>query len=42
MSIQSVTSAHNLEIANKFINDDEPTIAMFTDPKEEIFNQPLK
>lgn len=42
MEIRDIVNNHNLEIANKFINDDEPTIAMFTDPKEEIFNQPLK
>lgn len=40
--IHTIFNNHNLAIANKFINDNEPTFAIFTDPKEEMFNQPLK
>lgn len=38
MSIENIFSRYNLDLANSFIEDDEPTIAMFTDPKDEIFN----
>lgn len=41
MTTQQVFNRHNLAIANRLINDDEPTIAMFTDPNDEVFNQKI-
>jgi len=32
---------HNLRLAESFISDDEPTFALYTDPNDEIFNQPI-
>lgn len=41
-NLHTISNKHNLSIANKFINDDEPTIAGYTNPNDDIFLQPLK
>lgn len=39
--IHQIFNNHNLTIANRFINNEEPTIAIFTDPNDEVFNLKL-
>jgi len=41
MTTQQIVNRHNLNIANSFIHDDEPTIAMYTDPNDIIFQTRL-
>ncbi len=41
MTTEQVINRHLLEKANSLIEDDEPTVAMFTDPKDEVFNLKL-
>lgn len=41
MSTAYVTNRHNLQLANRFIEDSEPTIALYTDPNEAIFQSKL-
>lgn len=41
MTTHQVFTRHNLAIAESFINDDEPTVAMFTDTNDEVFNLKL-
>lgn len=35
-----VFNRHNLQLAESFINDDAPTVALYTDPNDLIFLQP--
>lgn len=41
LAIERANAKNLLELANRLINDDEPTIAMFTNPKDEVFELPL-
>lgn len=41
MTTQQVANRHNLHLANSYIHDDEPTIALYTDPNESIFHTKL-
>lgn len=40
-SVHKSNTRNLLELANRLINDDVPTIAMFTNPKDEVFQNPL-
>lgn len=41
MTTHQVVNRHNLELANRLINDDVPTmVQMFTNPLDEVFNKP--
>lgn len=41
MSTDYVINRHNLQLANRFIEDSEPTIALYTDPNEAILQSKL-
>lgn len=41
MTTHQIITRHNLNIALRLINDNVPTVAMFTDPNDEVFNQPI-
>lgn len=41
MTTHQLVNRHNLELANRFINDNEPTIALYTDPNDEVFQTAL-
>lgn len=41
MTTLQVINRYNLAIANHLINDNEPTVAMFTDPNDEVFNKKI-
>lgn len=39
MTTHQVTTRFNLLLANLIIEDNEATVAMFTDPNDEVFNE---
>lgn len=41
MTTHQVTNRHNLLLANSFIEDNVPTIALYTDPNDAIFHAKL-
>jgi len=41
MTATDVINRHNLELANGFIEDNKPTIALYTDPNDVIFHSKL-
>lgn len=36
-----INNFHLLKLAERLINDNVPTVAMFTDPKDEVFNKKI-
>lgn len=41
MTTHQITTKHNLHLANSFIEDDTPTIALYTDPNDIVFHTKL-
>lgn len=41
MTTQQLINRHNLELADRFINDEVATIALYTDPNDEVFQTNL-